>query len=90
MIGHSESSLKKYGKHRFRTFFRHATVIERTFQRLTASALLGTHFGSLRMELSTNRTVSQRISDEMATTIMTTGILVALGAIVIGTWLGWH
>ncbi len=65
-------------------------VRERDFQRLTVTALLGTHDGSLRMVLSTNRTASQRISDDMAKTIVITGILVAIGAIFVGTWLGWR
>ena len=69
---------------------RHSSVIERDFERLTVTTLLGTHDGSLRMVLSTNRTASQRISDEMAKTIVITGILVALGAIIVGTWLGWR
>jgi K+-sensing histidine kinase KdpD len=42
------------------------------------------------MVLSTNRTASQRISDEMATTILIAGILIALCAIVVGSWLGWR
>jgi signal transduction histidine kinase len=67
-----------------------STVSERDFQRLTITTLLGTHDGSLRMVLSTNRMASQRISDDMARTIVITGILVAIGAIFVGTWLGWR
>ena len=69
---------------------RHPTIIERHFHRLTATTLLDTHDGSLRMVMTTNRATSQRISDEMATTIVITGILVAIGAIFVGTWLGWR
>lgn len=71
-------------------FIRHPTIIERHLQRLTATTLLDTHDGSLRVVMSTNRATSQRISDEMATTIVITGMIVALVAILVGTWLGWR
>ena len=68
----------------------HPTIIERNFQRLTATTLLDTHDGSLRIVMSTNRATSQRMSGEMATTIVITGMIVALVAILVGTWLGWR
>ena len=71
-------------------YIRHPTIIERNFQRLTAITHLDTHDGSLRMVMSTNRATSQRMSDEMATTIVITGMIVALFAILVGTWLGWR
>jgi len=66
------------------------TAIRRDGDLLQISTLLTTHDGALRITLSTNRAASQRIGDRTAIAILVTGLMVALAALLLGTWLGWR
>ncbi|HEX3133500.1 MAG TPA: CHASE4 domain-containing protein, partial [Planctomycetota bacterium] len=65
-------------------------VIHRDAQRLMVTTTVTTHDGILHLLLSTNRTANQRIGDDTVLAIVVTGLLVAIGAMLLGTWLGWR
>lgn len=65
-------------------------VIQRDAQRLMVTTSLTTHDGILRLTLTTNRAANQRIGDDTVLAVVVTGLLVAVGAMLLGTWLGWR